>query len=80
MECGLFSRYLHDNVASGQGSVHRVHYSSNMNAQHRPLLVAKNHNSDLATLQVLLVSKILVGGNQYFKTSRLSRIEQVAVR
>jgi hypothetical protein len=51
-----------------------------MNAQHRPLLVAENHNSDLATLQVLLVSKILVGGNQYFKTSRLSRIEQVAVR
>jgi hypothetical protein len=49
-------------------------------AQHRPLLVAKDHNSDFAALQVLLVNEILVGSNQYFKTTGLSRIEQVAVR
>ena len=79
-ERNLFSRYLHENVGSGQGGVHCVHDGSNMNAQHRPLLVAENHNRDLAALQVLLVSEILVGGNQYFKTSGLSRIEQIAVR
>lgn len=80
MECGLFSRYLHDNVASGPGGVHRFHDGSNMNAQHRPLLVAENHNSDLAILQALLMSEVLIGGNQYFKTSGFSRIKQIAVR
>ena len=72
--------YFHENVASGPGSVHRVHDGSNMNAQRRPLLVAENHNSDLAALQVLLISEVLVGGNQYFKTSGFSRIKQIAVR
>jgi hypothetical protein len=45
-----------------------------MSPQHRPLLVAKDHDRDLPALQVLLVSEILVGGDQYFKTSGLSRI------
>ena len=40
----------------------------------RPLLVAENHNSDLAALEVLLMSEVLVGSNQYFKTSGFSRI------
>ena len=71
----LFSRYLHNNIASGQDGVHRVHDGLNVNTQHRPLLLAKDHTSDLAALEVLLVSKILVSGNQYFKTSGLSRIE-----
>jgi hypothetical protein len=58
---GLFSWYIYENVASWQGGVHRVYDRSNIDAQHRPLLVAKDHNSDFAALQVLLVNEILVG-------------------
>ena len=57
------------NVASRRGGVHRIHNGFNMNAQHLPLLVAKDHNRDPATLQVLLMNEVLVRCNQYFKTS-----------
>lgn len=73
----LLRRYLHENVASGQGGVHRVHDRSNMNAQHWPLLIAKYHNSDLAALQVLLMSKVLLCGNQYFKPAASAALSKL---
>jgi hypothetical protein len=51
-----------------------------MQAQYRPLGVAEDYESDLPTGQILLIANVLVGGDKYFKTRGLGRVEQRSVR
>jgi len=50
-----------------------------MGSQLRPLLVSKNHYSNLASRKILLITQVLIGGQQDFESGRFGSCQQLAV-
>ena len=50
-----------------------------MEAQHRPLRIAKHDNSDVATRQVLLITDILIRGQEDVEAGCLSGVKQISI-
>lgn len=50
-----------------------------MGPQAWPLLLAENHNSNLAAREILLITHSLISRQQYVETVRLGDCEQFAI-
>jgi len=77
---GSLEGYIHFGITAGCGCIHSGYDPFNVAAQSRPLLIADNHERDFPALQVLLVTQVLVSGQQKLETCRLRSGDQFAVK
>src|SRR5580700_1450568 len=70
---------FHLDISAGCCGVHSSHYPINMLPQHRPLRIAEHDECDCTNRQILLVTHIFVGSEEYFKSSLFSRLQQFSV-
>jgi len=77
---GVLERYVHFGITAGSRCIDGGHNPFNVPAQSRPLLIADNHERDFPALQVLLVTQVLVSGQQKLETCRLRSGDQFAVK
>jgi hypothetical protein len=59
--------------------LYRSDHPIRLSAQDRPLLITENDESDSPASQVLLISDVLVGGQQDLETSRFGGRDELAV-
>ena len=72
-------RYLDFDVAPGRCGIDCADYGSDRSSYPRPAGRRQNNNRKTPVSEVLLVSKVRVGGNHERESFALSRIEQLAV-
>jgi hypothetical protein len=75
----FFKRHFHLNVTARCCCIHRCHDVFSDKLDHRPLRMFEHYEGDFSRLQILLVTDVLVGRNDEFKTGLFGGFDQCAV-